>query len=188
MWAALAAAVFIGFPLGLNMRGVLYPPRPADVLLILGAKIMGREPGAALRARLEAGLDLYRRGYAPRILVSGGQRRPGAPSEADVMADYLRVRGVPPRALIVEDLSSDTVENLLFSSRLMKIHGWRRAVVVTSAYHLPRALWLARLAGLDASGYAPASADVLGTWMYALREIPAFWRSYQKWKWLQGRE
>ncbi|MDI3256422.1 MAG: YdcF family protein [Kyrpidia sp.] len=187
MWGIVAAvAVMVGIPAGLTVHGALCRPRPADAIVILGAKTRGTEPGAALKARLDAGLHLYRLGYAPRIIASGGQRRPGAPSEADVMAAYLVKRGVSPGVVILEDASSDTVENLLFSSRLMKVRGWRRAVVVTSAYHLPRALWLARLAGLDATGYAPPTAHFFRTWAYALREIPAFWRSYRKWRWLQG--
>ncbi|MBX6395895.1 MAG: YdcF family protein [Alicyclobacillaceae bacterium] len=187
MWEIVAVlATAIGIPLGLTVSGLCCRPRPADVILVLGAKTRGFEPGPALKARLDTAVKVYRAGYAPWVMVSGGQGRPGDPKEAEVMAVYLASRGIPPEALVIESASSDTVENIVFSKRLMMSRGWRRAVVVTSAYHLPRALWLARLEGLWVSGRASPPGSPVYTWLSAWREVPAFWRSYQKWKRLRG--
>jgi uncharacterized SAM-binding protein YcdF (DUF218 family) len=55
---------------------------------------------------------------------------------------------------VVEDKSTDTIENLDNAKAEMKARGLETAIVVTSDYHLTRALWLARDRGLDAIGAA----------------------------------
>lgn len=180
------AAVIVGVPFGLTAAGLACRPRPADAILVLGAKVKGAEPGPAMERRLRRAVKLYREGYAPRIVVSGGRRdRETGAAEADIMAHYLDRVGIHPDAVIRETASSDTVENLLFSSRMMKAAGLHSAVLVTSPYHLPRALWLARKVGLEAWGCASGFGNPLYIWLYAWREIPAFWRSYLKWRWLR---
>ena len=73
------------------------------------------------------------------------------------MAEYLRERGVPGARLHLEDRSVNTVENLRNAQRIMTEKGWKRAILVTSDYHLQRALWLARDLGMNACGAAARS-------------------------------
>jgi len=79
-----------------------------------GARIGGR----ALDLRLDMALSLYEKGMAPIIIVSGGQGEDELTTEAEYMAEYLNARGVPKKALLLEDQS---VSLLILSSLPMTI-------------------------------------------------------------------
>ena len=94
------------------------------------------------------------------------------------MVEYLHERGVPGAQLHWEDASVNTVENLRNASQIMAEHGWHSAIVVTSDYHLQRALWLARDLGMNACGAAAKSNPRLRKRVRArLREIVS-WMLY----------
>lgn len=122
-----------------------------DAGVVLGCAVLpdGR-PSRALRARAEGGATLFLRGLVPRLVLSGGFS-PGRPSEAAVMAEVARAAGVPEAALLREEASHSTVENLQHSARLLGHPG--RLLVITERYHLGRALRAARGLGLTAEGF-----------------------------------
>ncbi|MCS7059350.1 MAG: YdcF family protein [Meiothermus sp.] len=126
-------------------------PGKADWIVVLGAAQYNGEPSVIFRNRLEAALQLYRQGYAPRIAVTGGRRPGDRYSEGEVGCRYLEARGVPRRALFCEQKSRRTWENL---SNIAPVLGGSRAIIVTDEPHLPRALILADQLGLRATGYA----------------------------------
>lgn len=115
---------------------------------------------------------LYHRGVAPRIIVSGGSLldRPSDPAitEAEGMRHFLVDLGVPSSAIVSEGDSRNTRENV---RNVRRIVGDARVALVTSAVHMPRALRLAREAGLNVTGLAtdwtaPAQARPLWeTWL-----------------------
>lgn len=114
----------------------------ADVIVVLGAKVYrGKKrviPSPELLARLAYGFEIYREKKLP-VIVCGG--RPGVKlSEAEVMASFLRKLGLPERMIIIEKRSANTWENALNATSIMKSRGWRRVVLVTSAYHMKRAV------------------------------------------------
>lgn len=92
-------------------------------------------------------------------------------------------RGVDPAHIHVEDRSRDTSENLKNAREIMRKNGWESAVIVTSDYHLQRALWIARDLEIQACGIAAQSPRPFFTWtknrlreavswgLYALRKI-----------------
>lgn len=134
-------------------------PQQGDVIIVLGARLFGDQPSSMLRLRLEKAVELYQAGYAPAIIVSGGQGPDEAVSEAAAMRAYLVSRGVPPEAITMEDQSVSTRENLQNSQQLMQRYQWRQAIIVTNRSHLFRSLLLARLLDLPASGAAAPMAD-----------------------------
>ena len=73
------------------------------------------------------------------------------------MAARLEELGVPRERIQLEDKSVNTVENLRNARRIMAEAGWRSAILVTSDYHLQRALWLARDLGMEVCGAAAKS-------------------------------
>lgn len=138
----------------------------ADVILVFGGVVRPAAPDHPY-PDLSAGADrawhaarLYHAGRAPLILLSGGvapwQR--GRPSEAAAMAQLLQELGVPRSALLLEEQSLTTRQNAVQSSQAMQTAGLHRALLVTSALHMPRALAAARAAGIDAQ---PAATDFL---------------------------
>ena len=62
--------------------------------------------------------------------------------------------GVPEARIIIEDKATRTLENALYTARIMADRGWDRALVVSDPFHLPRALFLFRRLGIAASGAA----------------------------------
>ncbi|WP_370532205.1 YdcF family protein [Thermus sp.] len=130
-------------------------------IVVLGAAQYGGRPSPALERRLQAALALYQKGLAPRIAVAGGKAPGDAWTEGEVGCRYLARRGVPREALLCETLSQNTYENLLF----LKPHLQGPILLVTDAPHLPRALFLARLLGLEAGGYPVPGPYPLSYWV-----------------------
>lgn len=135
--------------------GLVSRPQPSDTMIVLGAKLIGRDPSAILRLRLEEAVKLYQQGYAPTIIVSGARGKDEEVSEAEAMRLYLIARGIDPRQILIEDKSYNTYQNLLNSRSLMYTHGLSSAIIVSNASHMRRALLLAGQLGITASG-APA--------------------------------
>ena len=67
--------------------------RPAQAIVVLGAAQYNGRPSAVLRARLERTLEVYQAGYAPLIVVTGGQEPGDIFTEAEASRDYLIARG-----------------------------------------------------------------------------------------------
>ncbi|WP_026960936.1 YdcF family protein [Alicyclobacillus herbarius] len=164
----------------IRRRGRRFRPQPADVAIILGAYTHGYRPSPTLRARLRAGLHLYRCGYVERFIVTGGRGEDESVAEASSMKWFLIVNGVSPEAIVEERLSADTWENLRNSRHVMDRLGLKTAIIVTSDYHLPRAFAVARHLGMDVSGFAAWSPR--RELRYAVREVFAwvkYWRDGQ---------
>jgi uncharacterized SAM-binding protein YcdF (DUF218 family) len=110
-----------------------------DAIIVLGfpADDDGN-PTPEQLARVNEGVHEYERGVAPRLILTGGAVR-NRFMEAQVMARTARAEGIPGSAIFVEPEARDTIQNACYAERIMKIHGWRSAEVVSRASHLPRA-------------------------------------------------
>ncbi|MCC6984236.1 MAG: YdcF family protein [Bauldia sp.] len=102
---------------------------------------------------------LYRAGKVSAVLVTAGNLpwQTSAKSEAELIADLLEELGVPRSAITVETESRNTFENAANARALFEEHGWTSGLLVTSAFHMPRALAVFRRAGLQV---APVTSDV----------------------------
>lgn len=126
--------------------------RRADVIIILGSAVYpGERPSPSLNARVQHALALYSAGYASHLILCGGLGR-HPPTEAEVMRRLAVNAGVPADALVLEDRSHSTEENLANAKALMDARGWRRAVIVSDPFHLYRAELIARDLGIEAYG------------------------------------
>jgi uncharacterized SAM-binding protein YcdF (DUF218 family) len=112
--------------------------RPAEVIVVLGAAEYRGRPSPVLRARLDHGLDLYRRGMAPRILTTGGAGGDPEFTEGGVGRAYLVRHGVPSEAIIVEPESSSTAETIANVAEIMTRMSLRSCIVVSDGYHIFR--------------------------------------------------
>lgn len=127
-----------------------------DCLIVLGAALQGDGPSVSLEGRLEAALDYLERNPETAVIVSGGQGVSEVMSEAQCMKNWLVERGVDPARIRMEEQSTSTAENLRYSLALLG-ESERRIGVITSNFHVFRALGIARrLAGdnLEFSGLA----------------------------------
>jgi SanA protein len=144
-----------------TLSSVEHAPR-RDVALVLGA-----HPGPRLRARAATAAALWHAGLCTRLLLSG------LPREVHALIDVVTELRVPREALLLDTGATRTVENL---RRARDVFAVRDPLVVTQAWHLPRALRLARALGLDAHGVVvPDVAPALST---RLREHSANVRAW----------
>jgi SanA protein len=150
-----AAALVVGLPnaivlLGAGSAGHDPARAPhAQVALVLGASAYTDGiPTPALADRLAVGAALYRDGRVDRVLVSGEPGR-GFVDQVEVMRRELVRMGVPDRVIFTDRGGVDTWDSMV---RARKVYEVRSAIVVTQGWHMPRALWLAKRAGLQTHG------------------------------------
>ncbi|MCL4489479.1 MAG: YdcF family protein [Chloroflexi bacterium] len=151
--------------------------RPVDTLIVLGSAVWpGERASPSLYERAEHAIALYKQGYASSMILSGGLGQ-FPPSEAEVMRRLAAGSGIPDSALLLDDTSHSTEENLSHAKQIMEAHGWRSALIVSDPFHLLRARVIARDYGIEAYG-SPATASPtftilhLRVW-YTVREAAA---------------
>jgi uncharacterized SAM-binding protein YcdF (DUF218 family) len=90
-------------------------------------------------ARAETAIALWKQGYAPVLIFSGGSSDPDSVASAELMKRTAVAAGVPANAIAVEGASATTEENAELVAALMKTRGLGSAILVTSPYHQRRA-------------------------------------------------
>ena len=155
----LIVIVLLGVLCALGLMGFVYyqethlpPVRESDVIIVLGAQVKADgTPSVALERRLTAALESYRE-KRQILIVCGAQGGDEPRAEGDVMRDWLLAQGVPETDVIAETSSFNTRENLRYARAIMQERGLSQALVVTSDYHVARALALCRQEGIPATG------------------------------------
>ena len=155
--------------------------RRYDFIVIHGAGLMGEELTPLLRARVDRAYDLWvAQGRQATFVPSGGQGADEVISEAEAMARYLRLLGVPDSQLVLEDASTTTWENLINSRDLiagLTEEDSPRSVLVTSDYHVFRTAMYARAIGFNADGLGSKTAFYYFPTAF-IREFIAISRKY----------
>ncbi len=132
-----------------------------DAIVVLGGGIAPAVPPERDFPSLTESADriwiaarLYKQGIAPRIIVSGGgflsANNGPATTEAEAMRRFLVELGVPDSAIVSEGSSNNTIENIY---NVQKMVGDHPVALVTSAYHMPRAMRIAAAAKLNVSAF-----------------------------------
>lgn len=142
----------------------------AQCVLVLGASVLpDGTPSEMLRHRLDVGIQLYKQGVAPKIIMSGDNGTESY-NEVQSMKAYAVAQGVPSEDIFCDHAGFSTYESMY---RAQSIFGVERMVVVTQTYHLYRALYTATELGMEVCG---VSAD-LNTYSrqayYDFREVLA---------------
>jgi uncharacterized SAM-binding protein YcdF (DUF218 family)/glycosyltransferase involved in cell wall biosynthesis len=115
------------------------PPQQADCIVVFAGGVgESGKAGGGYQERVKEATDLYRQGYASHMIFSSGFVF--AFPEAEVMRTLAIDNGVPASAIELETHAANTHENVVFSQRLLEAHGWRRILLVSSPYHMRRAL------------------------------------------------
>lgn len=179
------------FLIGLLRAGILIQSRPrtylpesvpeAPVALVLGAGLnRDGTPGVVLRDRVETATVLYFSGKVDKLLMSGDNtsqfyNEPGA------MQAYALSLGVPEEDIVLDYAGRRTYDSCY---RARAIFGVEKLIVVTQAFHLPRALFLCNAFEIEASGVSADDANYnrRGYIFWWTREIlassVAFWDVY----------
>jgi uncharacterized SAM-binding protein YcdF (DUF218 family) len=142
-------AVWLIAALILVINGLKERVEPADVAVVLGNEVyLSGEPSPQLKARLDRAVELFRQHFFPRIVVSGGIEKNGT-DETLAMRQYLMRQGVPAEAILLDPRGSDTMNTAEDTVALMNQHGWKRIIVISQYFHLPRCQLAFRKAGVD---------------------------------------
>jgi vancomycin permeability regulator SanA len=171
--AVAAGAAVLTFAIACNvavLRGGRARPEPlreADAIIVLGAGVSGDDVSQVLGDRLDTALALYRDGRAKKILLTGDHASQWY-DEVSAMRKYLEARGVPSDALLLDGAGVDTFSSI---ARARMVYGIDRAIVVTQAFHLPRAVWLARSLGIEADGAEADKRVYRGAAWFQVREV-----------------
>lgn len=112
--------------------------RKSHVIIVFGAAEYYGKPSPVFRARLDHGFDLFQRGIAPMVIVTGGSGGEEHFTEGQVGRDYLISRGIPDSDLIAETQSSDTAQSASRVSTIMRTNGMNTCVAVSDRFHLFR--------------------------------------------------
>ena len=132
------------------------PPEGLDCILVLGCGVdaQGR-PKPMLHDRMAVAVDLYEKGWADRLLLSGDNSGP-AYNEVGAMETFALDRGVPAEALLLDNEGFNTDASI---RRAKEVFGMEQVVIITQEYHLFRALFLAESYGLEACGVSATLRD-----------------------------
>lgn len=126
-------------------------------------------PKPALRDRLETGLDLWKERHVRTLMVSGAIETENHQDEAEIMAHWLEAHGVPASDIIVDSQGNNTWLTALHVAE----ESPDGAVVVSQWFHIMRAEWALRYAGVNrVSGAYPARFRIPELW-YLFREAVA---------------
>lgn len=116
----------------------------SDVIIVLGTAVWDDEPSPVFRERILHGIHLYKKGYAPKIIFTGGKSEEDKYSESYTAQLFAEKRGVPKTDILIEEKSTITDENFLFAKEIMVENGFKNALIVSDPMHMRRALIYAK--------------------------------------------
>lgn len=142
----------------------------ADCILVLGAGLKpDGTPNHMLQDRLDKGIELYKAGAAPKLLLSGdnGQEQY---DEVNAMKEYVLNAGVSPEDIFMDHAGFSTYESMYRARDIFLV---KKAIIITQEYHQYRALYTARGLGIESFGVVSEPRVYAGQTYRDLREILA---------------
>jgi uncharacterized SAM-binding protein YcdF (DUF218 family) len=136
--------------------------RPVDAIVVMGAAQYDGRPSPQLAARLDHVVTLYRAGFAPLVVVTGGKQPADRFTEAEASRDYLVESGVPSDAILLESEGHTTYQSMEGVADLLEARGLSRVLVVTDPFHSLRSRMIAEDVGLQAYVSPTPSSVVRG--------------------------
>ncbi|MDQ4096286.1 MAG: YdcF family protein [Actinomycetota bacterium] len=136
--------------------------RPAQAIVVLGAAQFNGVPSPILKARLDHAYDLYERGLAPVIVVTGGKQPGDQFTEATSSADYLLAKGVPDEDILREVSGTSSWESLAAASSFLKDRDIRSVLLVSDPFHSFRIDAIAEELGLQSHASPTRSSPITG--------------------------
>ena len=122
-----------------------------DYIIVLGAQVRTTGPSVVLKYRLDTAIEYLNANPDTKCIVSGGQGYNEPMSEAQGMKDYLLAAGISEDRIIMEAESSTTIENILFSKKILDSidQEYSSVGIVTNNFHVFRGVMIAKKQGLN---------------------------------------
>ena len=140
-----------------------------ECILILGAGIRNGRPSPMLEDRLKTGIELYNKGIANKILVSGDHENYNY-DEVNVMKNYLKENGIPSEDIFMDHAGLSTYDSIYRAKAIFKTN---KFVVVTQKYHLYRSLYIAKSLNVSVIGVSANKREYAGQFKRNIREYVA---------------
>lgn len=142
-------------------------PKAPQAIIILGCRVNGDVPSAMLMQRINAAYSYLEKFPNAVAIASGGQGSDENTSEAECIRVYLEKKGISSDRIIIEDNSTSTRENMLFSRQILEEMGISGEIaIVSNEYHLLRARTIAKKNGLDVKCCAARTVPIY---------LPPYW-------------
>lgn len=153
------------------------PGGEAQYMIVLGAQVRGDVPSLTLQARIDAAAEYLRAHPSVMVICSGGQGSGENKSEAAAIRDGLLDAGIEENRILLEEASTNTVENLRFCKELLPSAD-TPTIIVTNDFHCRRAGLIAKKCGYTNILSLPAGQFLLTTPHYFLREFFALFKDF----------
>ena len=115
------------------------PPRGADAIVVFAGGVgESGQAGGGYQERVKTAVELYRGGFAPRMVFESGYAF--AFREAEIMRDLAMTEGVPDSSIVLETNGANTYDDVIRVREVLRARGWRRILLVSSPYNMRRAL------------------------------------------------
>ena len=137
--------------------------RQADAAIVLGASVYDNSPSPVFCERINHAVELYDDGYVNTIIMTGGVGEGNIRSEADIAREYAEQQGVPAEAILIEETSTITAENLENARQVMEQNEIDTALIVSDPLHMKRAMLYAKDLGMDAYS-SPTPTSLYRSW------------------------
>lgn len=148
-----------------------------DCIIVLGCQVKDNgEPSGMLGDRLKRGIELYKSGAAPKIIMSGDHGQT-IYDEVNTMKQVAIDAGVPSEDIFMDHAGFSTYESMYRAKEVFKA---KKVIVVTQEYHLYRALYIAKELGLEAYGVHSDYDMYIGQTYREIREILARCKDFVK--------
>lgn len=136
----------------------------AEAIVVFGAAEYSGRPSPVFKARLDHAAELYRAGFAPIIIATGGAGDDPRYSEGEVGREYLKAQGIPDDHLIAETQSSDTAESARRVGNIMRANGMKNCLAVSDGYHIFRIKRMLSREAITAYGAPRANSRPATLW------------------------
>ena len=167
-----------------RIYGATETPPDADVALVLGARVYpDGTPSLFLKNRVKRAVELYDAGVVGALLMSGDDDTLDGTDQVAAMRDLALAAGVPDEDILIDGAGFDTFQSCV---NARDNFGLDRVLLVSQDFHLPRAVWLCRQAGIEAEGTSPPARATWHTLVSNIREVPASFLAV--WEVVTGRD
>lgn len=177
LWSIIICAVVV---LGLNSfvcistnsqikRSEEIGDKTVDCIMVLGCGVSGSTPSPMLKDRLDKAIELYKKGAAEKLLMSGDHGGEYY-NEVGAMKIYAIKNGVPSEDIFMDHAGFSTYESLY---RAKELFGCQNLITVTQRYHLYRTVFLGNSLNIDICGVETENYNYGGMLYREMREILA---------------
>lgn len=140
-----------------------------DCIMVLGCGVYNGKPTPLLEDRLKRGVAVHETGVSQKILMSGDHGQDDY-DEVNIMKQFALDAGISADDIFMDHAGFSTYESMC---RAKEIFGVDKMIIVTQKYHLSRAVYLARMLGIDAYGVASDYRSFGGQFYRDCREVLA---------------